>query len=284
MSWYDQAKSATTAAATLSPLNSVVGGAYYPIDFANGMINGSGGSKATFGSDMPTPMLNNYEGITRGNKLLAPYQLSGKIGGIGNQLDTSGISRLGSEAMADPGQSAWLKMANTQQGLEQKNLLGQASQQAATNAASAQANLAMHGGLRGGAAERLGRGSQQDMMLANQNILNQGAQNRAGLGLQAEQNRQNQLGQLVGAQQNQANYLTGIDTANMNRDVATHQFDINSMIGDQANVNEFNKYKFGQQMAGKASAMQAQAIQNSGGSGGSGNPISNIFGMFGGGR
>lgn len=199
---------------------------------------GRKGDPATYGSDMPTPGLAGYEAMNRDV--------------LTNRLDPSGLKAYQDRATG-VGPSAWADMMTKQQGLEETNLLNQAAQNSATQAATARSNLAMHGGLRGGAMERLSGQAGNDLALSRQNVLNQGNLSRANIGVQDEAIKNQFLQGLPGQQLASANYATGVDAQNAARNAA-----------NAGNLNQYNLTKYGEQMKLKGAGMTSQAIANAG--------------------
>lgn len=250
----------------LNPIGSLGRGGY-------GQIFGGGGLGGAIAGAVPTGGLPNWmqppkppPKATYGtdfdfNKLGAPKFTAS------TPMDMSGMKALESAALAAPGDSPWLKMATAQQGLEEANLLNTTARSAAGQAAGAQAQLAMRGGLRGGSAERLAQNAADQALLGQADVRNQGALSRAGLGVQAENMRREDIGRLIAGQQAMA------DRAQT----------------EAQGRNQFEQYLFGQKMAGKGAAMTAQAIENAGAGGGGLPPWLNMVpggaqtaGLFGG--
>lgn len=86
------------------------------------------------------------------------------------------VQALKGEAFGTSKDSPWLKLQKARE-MEGMDL---ASKQALQGQAQAQAQLAMTGGIGGGARERLARGGAKDLMLARQGIVRQGTQERLG--------------------------------------------------------------------------------------------------------
>lgn len=116
---------------------------------------------------------------------------------VKNQYNDAGLKAMREGALRT-GPSAWANMMNSQLSSQLQDSRNLASQQAAANLANSRQSLAMRGGLRGGAMERLARGSMQDTMMQNQSITRQGVTGRQNIGLQDEQQRLGMLSQLPG--------------------------------------------------------------------------------------
>lgn len=203
-----------------------------------GSIGGGGGGGSNVGDNIPMPDMSPFESLN--------------TQGIGGYLPTSGLDAYQKRA-TDVGPSPWAQMMTQRQGLEQTDLLNQASQNSATQAATARSNLAMHGGLRGGAMERLSGQAGNDLALSKQNVLNQGNLARANIGVQDEGIKNQFLQGLPGQQIASAQYRTGVDTANAGNAAANAQAQ-----------NQYNLTKYGEQMKLKGAGMTSQAIANAG--------------------
>lgn len=224
--------------------------------------------KATYGTAMPTPELAANQGIMyqhpesgewvqyKDFTLNAPRT-------AGSQLDETGIEAIKTRATG-VGESPWLKMAKERQGLEESAMLDKASKGAAAQGAEARAALAMRGGLRGGAAERLAGGSARDTLLAQQGVRQQGALERSGLGVEDERQKLDLLKQLPSAQLAAAGYKSGLDQFNIGNEQNTQLFNVQSKIKDLADRNDYSKFKYGEEMKAKGAAMSAQATENAG--------------------
>lgn len=179
----------------------------------------------------------------------------------GAPLDTSGVDAIKNMALTPSQESAWLKMATEQQKLEEANALDSASKGAATAADTARTNLAMTGGLRSGAAERIAAAAGDQDLLARQGVRNQGALTRAGLGMNAEQNRLTALGQLPGAQLAVANYGTDIQRFNATNQNIANAANVSNRINDLANRNAMAETLYKTDMGQWAADQQAAALE-----------------------
>jgi hypothetical protein len=118
-----------------------------------------------------------------------------------DQYDPRAINAMRDTALRDPGtQSRWAMLAGN-------NAANQIGQQQASGLAGAQNNLAMQGGLRTGARERLQNNNMVGGLQNKQNAYNQ-------IAMQDEQNRLNSQNQLAGQEASLANYKTGIQNTN----------------------------------------------------------------------
>jgi len=85
--------------------------------------------------------------------------------------------------------SAWLKLQQDQQRVNEQQLIDDASKQSGSSAAEAQSALAMRGGLSSGARERLAASASSDNLMARQGLTRQGDLARMGLATEAEKMR-----------------------------------------------------------------------------------------------
>lgn len=200
--------------------------------FAAPYLKGNIYGKTTkhYGDDIPMPELAAFQGLS-----------NLKDGGM---LKARTLS--GTDIAREMENSPWYKMALDKQAAEQGQLMNTATQQAGTQAAQASAALASRGGLRGGAAERLANQAAENMALTKQNILGQGAVDRANLGMQGA-DLAAKLGQFNTQQ------LTNNDVTNLN-----------TGLKELGALNDYNKFKYGEQMKFKGAGVSAQATENAG--------------------
>lgn len=90
------------------------------------------------------------------------------------------VGKLREQAFAE-GDSPWAQLQQQKLQLEQSGLMDDASKQQMQAAAQNQAQLAMSGGLSGGARERMARMGARDLMMARQGVSRMGAQGRMGI-------------------------------------------------------------------------------------------------------
>ena len=170
-------------------------------------------------------------------QLKQPYQMSDK-------LDTRGVQAIRDEALRTPGElSKWGNLAMSDQMNQNKlNQAGQFNQM--------KNNLAMSGGLRSGAGERMSSQALSSNLMNDQNI---GMDVRK----QDEASRQKWMGMLPGAELNQAQYQSGIQEKNNGN--ALNEVDAGRRWGQ----NEYNK-----NMDAWAAKEAAAAMPKGGGGGG----------------
>jgi hypothetical protein len=168
----------------------------------------------------------------------------------------AGISSLGEEGLIKPktltGQdiqtqmeeSPWYKMALEKQGAEQAQLIDQAARQQAGALAGARSQLAMKGGLRGGASERLAASGAENLANLLQQQRQAGAIERGQLGMQGA-DIASRLGQFnIGAEnlaqaQNVQNRMTDLQAQNA-RNVMEYQEQM-KMRGAEATAEGIRK-------------------------------------------
>jgi len=167
--------------------------------------------------------------------------------------DPRAINSMREDALRTPGQlSRWGQMA-------QSNASNQIGRQQAGQLATATGNLAMQGGLRSGARERLQGQNQQSGLLAKQNAYNQ-------IAMQDETNRRADVGNLAGQELGLANRQTDIQNTNIGR--ATTD------VG-QERLYDMNKYN--EAMRAWAAANTANAMPQTQDKGLLGNLLGGLF-------
>lgn len=206
-------------------------------------------------------------------------QLQSQLGGI--NLNTQGLDLLRQKATAT-GPSAWENLATQQQQQGEQTQRNQAAAGAAGSAAGARSNLAMQGGLTGGARERLAMGGERALNEANQNIGAQGAAARTGISIQGEQQKNALLSQLPGQeaaslapQFEKANLWANLASTEQGRNQANNQFNAGQNlsaqqfnaaqgIGENRNAAQQQLDAYNNQMKTWAAGKQADATANSG--------------------
>lgn len=121
--------------------------------------------------------------------------LDSRLSGI--NLNKEGLEAIRQQALST-GPSAWALKANERQGLEEANARDANVKLNATAGNEAMSNLMMQGGWGGGAAERMARDTSRATTSGAQNVMRQGALDRAGIGMTDESNRLDLLKQLPG--------------------------------------------------------------------------------------
>ena len=175
-----------------------------------------------------------FESIRGSNGLLQPqYQLQ-------SQLDPRAMEAARTEGLRPAGQeSPWAAIAKQQQ-------MDALTRQQQSGLSTAKNQLAMSGGLRTGAAERLAAQSMRGGLAARQDVGSQ-------IKMQDEQNRQRWLQNLPGMEINQANTLQGVD-----------QFNISNTMQDitQKRLSDIAAYQ--EQMRAWAAERTAKATPSGG--------------------
>lgn len=168
--------------------------------------------------------------------------LENRFGGI--NADQRGIEAVRDRALGT-GDSPWLKLQMEKQGQDEQNALQKASSTGAGNAANAESNLAMRGGISSGARERLARNSAFNMDQSLQDVRNQGAQNRTNLNIADEATKTGLLSQLPGMEianvqpeLSKAEYLGNMGSTEQARNLDT-------AFKNVANTTDVNKYNAG---------------------------------------
>lgn len=183
--------------------------------------------------------------------------LQSQLGGI--NLNTQGLEAIRQRALSS-GPSAWAKMAEQKQGLEEQQARNQSVAQGASAQAQARSQLAMRGGLSGGARQRLAMQGARDQAARGQQVGAQGQLARANIGLQDEQQRTSLLSQLPGMEvqslQPQFQKLGAWQQLAQGEQNLAAQ-------GLQAQ-NQANMQKYQSQLQAQAAEKQAQATERAG--------------------
>jgi hypothetical protein len=137
------------------------------------------------------PSLEGYRDLNTG-ELLGQYKFDPYQG--------EAVQALKQQAFAQ-GDSPWAQLQNQKLALEQSGLMDSAAKQQMQAAAQNQAQLAMTGGLSGGARERMARMGARDLMMARQGISRQGAMGRMGIQEQDLARKESLLGTFANAEQ-----------------------------------------------------------------------------------
>lgn len=228
-------------------------------------------------ADMVTPLQNGQLGDAYRIKTPSALQ-AGQLDVNSLQADPAALNAIKARAMST-GDSPWALMQKEKLGLEELTARDRLPGQAMQASSAANANLAMRGGLQSGARERIARQGMRDMSLANQAVGRDMATNRLNLSIADDAQKMNALMQIPGmdmarAQQtidmNKFNIGTTMDADKFNKGM---EFDANKVnvantLGALNATNQYNQYKYGQEMAGYAAGKTGQAINNSGGKNG----------------
>lgn len=165
----------------------------------------------------------------------------------GGQITARTVS--GADIQKQMEESPWYKMALEKQGAEQSRLMDQAARQQAGAMAGARSQLAMRGGLTGGAAERMataGAGNLAEMMQQQRQA---GAIERGQLGMQGA-DLASRIGQFNVGQQSQADVVN-----------------LQTQLANLAAQEQRKQLKYSEGMKAKGAYETAKGIGNSGGGG-----------------
>jgi len=183
--------------------------------------------------EMGRPILRNFDSQLQPNGLLKDSYM------MKNNLNTQGLDQIRKEALRDPGQqSRWAEIAKA-------DAANTAAAQGAGQMAQARSGLAMQGGLRSGARERLAQQGQITGLQAKQNANMQ-------VNMQDEQNRQKWLGMLPGQELAAAQFGSTIEDRNIGRSLSEVQ-----------QGRDFDKYRYGQAMTAWGADKSADAMRRS---------------------
>jgi len=170
---------------------------------------------------------------------------------MGN-LNTQGMDKYRQEALRT-GPSAWSGLARTQLAGDEATQQDTMRNAAASGAAGARSQLAMRGGLSGGAGERIATSSNRDAMTGQQAVAGQALSNRNQIATTDEANRQKQLQALPGMELAQLAPQEWAATSNLN---ARHN-DTTNQISENKNLNDFNMAAWTQEMQRNQAARNA---------------------------
>jgi hypothetical protein len=214
-----------------------------------GMIGGGGGGDNPFQIDYAgRPVLGNFTSILDPATGMPKSQYQST-----NNLNTQALEAARGEALRPAGEmSKWRQLA-------QSDEMNRAAQGAASGVQQAQNQLAMKGGLTGGAAERLAAQGQQGLQRTNQNI-------SSSMSLADEQNRQKWLQMQPAAELQAANYQNNVQDSNINR-----------AIGDITQNRAWDMGRYTEAMRAWAAAQQAAAAPQTQDKGFFGNLLGDLF-------
>lgn len=181
---------------------------------------------------------------------LGPYQSLLTQGSQLSGPDPRGIQAIREQALRQPGTSSpWAQMMMQKQGMEQAKEAGSIAQRNAQQTAGAYGDLASHGGLRSGAAERIAAGGAQNAAMGGQQNALAGQSARLGIGVQDDQQR--------------LDFLKNLPTLE-NQNAAQSQFNASSIINDNQQKNQYNLERYKSDMGAWAAKQSADAMRNSG--------------------
>lgn len=167
------------------------------------------------------------------------------------QIDPSGLQAFKGQALSK-GPSQWATQANAQQEALSKNALDMGAKSVVGQGATARSQLAMRGGLSGGARERVAMEGQNNFMNMAQGVGQQKSTNQMQIGMNDQQNKLQMMSQLPGMQQNAAQFQSN-----------QNQFNTGAQMANNQSRNAFDLGQYQSQMAaygaGQTAAATAQA-------------------------
>lgn len=165
----------------------------------------------------------------------------------GGQLAAKTIS--GAEIQSQLEQSPWYRMALQKQGAEQSSLMDQAARQQAGALAGARSQMAMRGGLRGGAAERLAASGAQNLLQTMQQQRQAGAIERGQLGMQG------------------ADLASRLAQFNIGQQSEAEKINLQTQLANLAAQENRKLQQYGERMKGYAAEKTSEGIGSGGSSG-----------------
>lgn len=176
------------------------------------------------------PQLENYQGIET----------------LANKGQLTARTLTGADIQKQMEESPWYKMALERQGAEESRMMDQAARQQAGALAGARSNLAMRGGLRGGAAERMATAGAGNLAETMQQQRQAGAMERGQLGMQG------------------ADLASRIGQFNVGQLSQTDQTNLQTQLMDLAAKENRRLQQYGERMKGYAAEETARGISSSG--------------------
>ena len=174
---------------------------------------------------------------------MLPEELTSK-----DVMDVQALEKLRGLALSE-GETPWAAMAREQQRLEEKGAYDIAAKQQLGALQGAQAQLAMRGGLRGGAAERLAGAGQKNLLAALQGVRQAGMQARAGIGTEEASRKLGILQAMPGMETQAATYRTGVE-----------QFNLGNIMQERARQEQANLAAWQERQKMRAAEMQSKAM------------------------
>lgn len=157
--------------------------------------------------------------------------------GRGAALADQDVQSLRGEAFG-AGPSAWAQAMQGQQDLTKSSALDQLARDNRNSSAQAMQDLAMQGGLSGGAAERVAKAGARDQVMGGQNIARQDASARLGITADDESRKASLRQQMPGMNLQLDQYGAGLSEANRQARTQAGMFNSQQDFGaQQANQN-----------------------------------------------
>jgi hypothetical protein len=244
----------------------------------NDMMNSQEMAKKGFNPD-GSKMLKQFDSMidpTTG-LLKGPYNLNaGDYQYDPTKLDAGsmeGYQALKGEALRT-GPSTWAQYAQNKNKLDTQDLKDRAVTQAATSGNAAYNNLAMQGGARSGAANRIGYNMGSALLMAKQNAQRTGMGQDLSILSTDEQNRLANLGKFQGAELDINKYNTGLSNdaqlKNLSAKSDIAKYNMQNALTEVGQQRDWDKLDYTEYNKKWAAGKQADATARSGGGGGGG--------------
>lgn len=177
-----------------------------------------------------------------------------------NVLDPSGIAGYGQleEFATGTGQSPWAMAAQERLGIEESQQRESAQRGAQGATAQAQSQLAMRGGLSGGARERIAMGGAKESLAARQGVAGQAMLGRADIGMQDAAAKQAALKGFVGLG-------ADIEQFNVGQRTGAEQFNIGTRLEELSGERGFELGIYEQEVKKWAAEKKSEAAGQAGG-------------------
>jgi hypothetical protein len=182
---------------------------------------------------------------------MATPDMTGKVGDMSPQMKAYlGIDTLGAGGVLGSGNvdaSPWTGMGGAQQSADQSSLMGGVGDIQTSALNQSKLNMAMRGGLGGGAAGRMDRASLDATALANQGLRAQGESGALGAGMGA------------------ANMQSEADKTNAGASQAASSFNTQNRLNSLQGNNAANMADYATKIKGFGAGQSANALAASGG-------------------
>ena len=174
-----------------------------------------------------------------------------------NTLDPSSIAGYSQfeDFATGTGLSPWAIAQQERLGIEEQMQREDVQRGAQSAAAQAQSQLAMRGGLRSGARERIATSGARDALRARQEVAGQAMLQRADIGSQDAANRQQALQNFVGMG-------ADIEQFNVGQRTAADQFNIGTRLAELSERRSFELGAYEQEVEKWAAEKKAEAQRN----------------------
>lgn len=221
--------------------NKMIGAWADPQGFFRGKNKGGGAGMAGYPQPPAPDYMKGYDA-----------QRDAITGDVMAHYNQQGLDKFRGEATRT-GPSSWSALAKRNVNLQENQARDRAASDNASSTATARSNLAMRGGLSGGASERIAQGGARNYMNLGQQIGSQAAMGRNQVDINDEQNRIQQLGMLPGMEAQRAG-LYG----------QSRSFDVGQSAAEGERRNAFNSKRYADQMGAWGANQTANAQANSG--------------------